>query len=77
MNTHLTEIINHLKSKKKVLFITTSNRSERSNEVPKSTQLAKYIAKEIGEEKVTIFDIPKMNIHPCEGHVSGLKINNC
>jgi predicted Zn-dependent protease len=34
--------------------------------MPKSTQLAHHIAKEIGEEKVTIYDIPQMKIFPCE-----------
>jgi len=45
--------------------------------VPKSTQLAHHIAKEVGEEKVTILDIPQMKIHPCEGNVSTLKGNSC
>ena len=77
MNKYLTQTIDYLKAKKKMLFITTSNRREWLNEVPKSTQLAHHIAKEIGKNKVTMFDIPKMFIHPCEGHVSWLMHNNC
>jgi len=77
MNKFLAETISHLKSKKKVLFITTSNRREWAHEVPKSTQLAQYIAKEISEEKVMIYDIPQMKIFPCEGNVSWLAGNNC
>jgi hypothetical protein len=65
MNKPLSSTIDHLKTKKKIVFVTTSNRSERVHEMPKSTQLAHYIAKEIGEEKVTFFDIPQMKIVPC------------
>lgn len=70
MQKTLKHMISHLQEKKKILFITTSNRREGSHEVPKSTQLAYHIAKEIGEEKVTIYDISKMKIYPCEGNVS-------
>lgn len=70
-------MIDHLKTKNKIIFITTSNRSKRTKETAKSTQLAHHIAKEIGEEKVTFFDIPEMHIVPCLGHVSGFKTNDC
>lgn len=77
MNNHLTETINHLKSKNKILFIVTSNRREGSHEVPKSTQLAKHIVQEIGEEKITLIDINTLTLYPCEGNVSGLQWNSC
>lgn len=73
----LTKTIDYLKNKNKILFITTSNRREWSHEVPKSTQLAHYIAKQVGEERITIYDIPQMKIYPCEGNVSWLKGNTC
>ncbi|MEI8091927.1 MAG: hypothetical protein WCG98_07120 [bacterium] len=47
MNKHLTETINHLKTKKKILFLTTSNRRSGSHETPKSTQLATHITTQI------------------------------
>ncbi len=77
MKHQLTAMIDHLKTKNRIVFITTSNRSKRTKEIAKSTQLAHYIAKEIGEEKVTLFDIPQMNIVPCLGHVSGFQKNDC
>lgn len=73
----MTKMIEYLKKKNKIVFITTSNRREWSHEIPKSTQLAHHIAKEIGEDKVTIFDIPQMKIYPCEGNVSWLTWNSC
>ena len=73
----VTKTIEYLKNKERIVFITTSNRWEWLHEVPKSTQLAHHIAKEIGEDKVIFFDIAQMNIVPCEWHVSGLAHNNC
>lgn len=63
-------MVEHLKKKSKILFITTSNRREGAHEIPKSTQLAHHAAKEVGENKVTILDIPNTKIYPCEGNVS-------
>ncbi len=77
MINNLAKTIDYLKKKNKIIFITTSNRWEWLHEVPKSTQLAQHIAKEIGEDKVTFFDIAHMNIVPCQGHVSWLMHNNC
>ncbi len=70
MYKHFIETIKHLREKKKILFITTSNRREGAHEIPKSTQLAHHIAKEVGENKVTFVDISQMKIYPCEGNVS-------
>lgn len=73
--------IEYLKSKNKVLLLTTSNRwVEHKKDVPKSTQLAIKIQDLLGKEKVTLIEIPKLNIFPCEGNVSGNKEhggNNC
>ncbi len=67
----------HLKTKKKVLFIATSNRWEGSGEVAKSTQLANDIAKEMEWVDIKVIDASKLKIYECEGNVSGLKGNNC
>jgi multimeric flavodoxin WrbA len=39
--------------------------------------LAELIAKKVGTQKVTIFDVPKLKIYPCEGNVSTNKGNSC
>ena len=73
-------LIDRLSAKKKVLFLTTSNRWEGSKEVPKSTILAKDIAESLKESsncEVVVLEIPKLKIYPCEGNVSGMKGNNC
>lgn len=72
-------------SDKKVLFITTSTRypfnTKYDNggvetELPKSTELALHIKKEIKNQS-SIIDIPQLNILPCEGNVSHIKGNSC
>ncbi len=69
--------VKYLKTKKRILFLTTSNRwSEEKNEIPKSTQLALKIKKILGK-KVTLIEVPKLKIYPCEGNVSASKGNNC
>jgi len=63
--------IDYLRSKNKVLLLTTSNRWVKHKEdVPKSTQLALKIQELLGKEKVTLIDTTKLNIFPCEGNVS-------
>ena len=74
---NLKNTVSYLKKKKRILFITTSNRWDKSQEVPKSTQLAHHVAELVGSEKVTLMDITKMTIHPCEGNVSGINGNGC
>ncbi len=71
--------IAHLQAKKKVLFLTTSNRwaGEEGGEMPKSTRLAHAMAERIGPEKVAILDVAKLNIAPCEGNVSTARGNTC
>ena len=72
----LEKTISYLKKKKKVLILTTSNRWVGNKEDPKSTIIAKEIAKKMGK-KATIIDVTKLNIYPCEGNVSTSKGNNC
>jgi multimeric flavodoxin WrbA len=72
------KLIEYLSGKKKVLFLTTSNRWEGSKEIPKSTLLAMDIKKKLqGTTEVTLLEIPKLKIFPCEGNVSGVEGNNC
>lgn len=66
----------HLKTKRKVLFLTTSNRWSGEKEQPKSTMLAYQLAQELGDI-ATVIEIPKLNIVPCEGNVSTQQGNVC
>lgn len=74
--SNLENTIDYLNGKKKILLLTTSNRWEKEKEVPKSTLLAKAIEKSIGN-KITILDVPKLKIYPCEGNVSTKDGNKC
>lgn len=69
-------VVKHLKTKEKILFLTTSNRWEGDKEKPKSTLLAEHIKSEVGD-KVEIIDVSKLNIYCCEGNVSRADGNNC
>ena len=69
-------VIEHLKTKNKVLFLTTSNRWEGDKEKPKSTLLAEFIQSQVGD-KVELIDVSKLNIYCCEGNVSRKDGNNC
>lgn len=70
--------INFLEKKKKVLFLTTSNRWEKAaDDIPKSTQLAYHIQELLGMKKVEIIDVSKLNIYVCEGNVSSANGNSC
>ena len=69
--------INYLQDKQKVLFLTTSNRSKKVDDKPKSTMLAEYMADEIGKDKVTLLEIPELNIYNCTGNVSLKDGNSC
>lgn len=72
----INKIIEHLKGKEKVLFLTTSNRWEGDKEKPKSTLLAEFIKSKVGD-KVELIDVSKLNIYCCEGNVSKSDGNNC
>ena len=69
-------VIEHLKKKDKVLFLTTSNRWEGDKEKPKSTLLAEFIKSKVGDT-VELIDVSKLNIYCCEGNVSKKDGNNC
>ncbi|MFA5793101.1 MAG: NAD(P)H-dependent oxidoreductase [Candidatus Gracilibacteria bacterium] len=78
MNNLYIKTLDHLKTKQKILFLTTSNRwsGEEGGEKPKSTLLAEKFAKDLGE-KVKIIDVTKLKIYSCEGNVSTEKGNSC
>ena len=73
----LETLIEYLKSKDNVLLLTTSNRWEGDKEQPKSTQLAEFVKKEVGSNKVELIDVSKLTIHCCEGNVGKMDGNNC
>ncbi len=73
----LERTIKHLQKKKKILFLTTSNRWAGDKEKPKSTRVAEALAKVVGKEKVTILDVSKIKIYNCEGNISRADGNNC
>ena len=54
-----------------------SNRWDGDKEIPKSTQLANHIKESIGDNIVSILEIPKLIIHNCEGNVSTARGNTC
>ena len=62
-------------SDKKILFLTTSNRWEGENELPKSSIIANELSKQL--KSVEIINVSKLKIFPCEGNVSTHKGNNC
>jgi len=72
----LEKILSYLKTKRKILFITTSNRWEDLSKLPKSTLLAKDIAKRLGK-KAKLIDATKLEIFNCEGNVSDHDGNHC
>ena len=72
----LQSTIKHLSKKDKVLLLTTSNRWEKSDDVPKSTRIARIIEQElIG--KCTLIDVSKLTIYDCEGNVSDASGYHC
>jgi multimeric flavodoxin WrbA len=69
--------VDHLKTKNKVLFLTTSNRwPGEKNDLPKSTLLAQRMAQLVGPQVVQL-DVPSLKIYPCEGNVSTRRGNTC
>jgi len=74
----LEKTIRRLNGKKKILFLTTSNRwIGEGGEKAKSTLLAERMAARIGAGKVTVLDVPSLKIYPCEGNVSAARGNYC
>lgn len=70
-------MVEYLKGKENILFLTTSNRWEGDKEMPKSTQLAWHIESFLIDKKIKIIDVSKLKIHCCEGNVSKAAGNNC
>jgi len=73
-------LVEHLASKNDVLLLTTSNRYEKHVwDVPKTTQLARRIEKQLKQrrKRVTVLDVASLRIHTCEGNISGARGNNC
>lgn len=77
----LVESVKFLDTKKKVLFLTTSNRGgwavKELNEEPKSTKLAKAIQSYLGKSKCKLIEVPDLKIYTCEGNVSHFRGNDC
>jgi multimeric flavodoxin WrbA len=63
------------KVKKKLLFLTTSNRWVGDKELPKSSMMADELVKKLGTGE--IINISKLKIFPCEGNVSTKRGNTC
>jgi len=76
MNQKLKNTIDELKKKKRILFLTTSNRWSGQKEKPKSTLLAEHIKNKLGE-KLKIIDVTSLKIYECEGNVSTKDGNIC
>jgi multimeric flavodoxin WrbA len=68
-----------LKTKKKVLLLSCSNRhnwDDDNIDIPKSKMIAMYLNEELGN-KSTLIDVSELNIVPCEGNVSRKDGNGC
>jgi multimeric flavodoxin WrbA len=78
---NLVKTVKFLEDKKKVLFLTTSNRGgwaiKELNEEPKSTKLAKSIQSYLGKSKCKLIEVPDLKIYACEGNVSHFEGNSC
>jgi multimeric flavodoxin WrbA len=73
-------LVSHLESRNDVLLLTTSNRyKEHTWDIPKTTQLALRIRDHLRRrgKQVTLVDVAKLEIHVCEGNISGKRGNNC
>lgn len=71
--------LEYLKTKKRILFLTTSNRwsGETHEKMPKSTMLAYRMKELLPDSAITVIEVPLLNIHPCEGNVSTKQGNTC
>jgi multimeric flavodoxin WrbA len=72
----LKNLYKYLKGKsKKVLFLTTSNRWDGDEELPKSSIVANELVKKLGYGN--IINVSKLKIYSCEGNVSTKRGNTC
>lgn len=77
-DSELAKTIKFLETEKQVLLITTSTRpSSSKDDIPKSTQLARFIQSQVGPNKCKIIDASNLNILPCTGNVSSAEGNQC
>ena len=76
---NLKKLYNYLKKQKnkKILFLTTSNRWEGDNELPKSSIIADELIKKLGSDRIELINVAKLKIFPCEGNVSTKRGNTC
>ena len=76
---NLKKLYNYLKKQKnkKILFLTTSNRWDGDNELPKSSIIADELIKKLGSDRVQLINVAKLKIYPCEGNVSTKRGNTC
>lgn len=76
---NLKKLYNYLKKQKnkKILFLTTSNRWEGDNELPKSSIIADELIKKLGSDRIELINVTKLKIFPCEGNVSTKRGNTC
>ena len=73
-------LVRYLESKDHILLLTTSNRyQEHTWDVPKTTRLALRLKSHLRREgkRVTLLDVAKLEIHTCEGNISGARGNKC
>lgn len=71
-------LIEYLKTKKNILFLTTSNRRpDKKDDKPKTTQFAYHLRNELPDKSIKIIEVPELNILPCTGNVSSLDGNTC
>src|SRR5450759_4815764 len=71
-------LIRRLESKNDILLLTTSNRyREHTWDIPKTTQLALRIRNHLRRrgKRVTLVDVAKLEIHVCEGNISGKPVS--
>ncbi len=70
--------LRHISHKNDILFLTTSNRyAEHKDDIPKSTQLARRIKEHYKNKRITLIDVPTLQIHACEGNISSKNGNRC
>jgi multimeric flavodoxin WrbA len=78
LKENIDNTISFLEKKEKVLCLSTSNRYiKKTDDIPKSLQIAQYIQEMVGMKKIEIIDVSKLNIYNCEGNVSSAGGNGC
>lgn len=73
-------LLRYLEQKDDILLLTTSNRYEKHIwDAAKTSELAVRVKAHLEEraKRVTLIDVAKLEIHTCEGNISGGRGNNC